>query len=319
MIGGRRDRDPLSDDLSALDDLQEEVRRPVRRPTTLIVPILITMIVMTGGVTIAWYSYTAGVKEGSEGAAPLLKPSGPMKVAPENPGGTQIPHKDISVYQSLNENSKERKVERILPPPEQPMTPPSAPPTAADSDAPDAVGGENSRVRSADTAPGRVPAVEPPASPPVAVMPPASTPSARSLIPPSSAPAAPKGPQVALSTPAEKKPQDAKPVEKEIRVAPVKPAPSPEPKVASIPTGAYKIQIGSVSSEEQAGRLWSIQSGKSGGLLSGLSMNVEKTVIKGKAYYRIQAGPLKDAANARKLCDDLKQRQIGCFVVYPKK
>jgi len=72
MIGARRERDPLSDDLAALDDLQEEVRRPIRRPTALIVPILITMIVMTGGVTIAWYSYNAGVKEGSEGAAPLL-------------------------------------------------------------------------------------------------------------------------------------------------------------------------------------------------------------------------------------------------------
>ena len=88
MIGRR---DPLRAELSALDELEQEVHRPVRRPTSLIVPILVTMIVMTGGVTIAWYSYHAGVKEGSEGAAPLLKPNGPMKVAPDNPGRRQYP------------------------------------------------------------------------------------------------------------------------------------------------------------------------------------------------------------------------------------
>jgi cell division septation protein DedD len=313
MIGSRRERDPLSDDLAALDDLQDEVRRPIRRPTALIVPILITMIVMTGGVTIAWYSYNAGVKEGSEGAAPLLKPSGPMKVAPDNPGGTQIPHKDITIYQSLNENSKESKVERILPPPEQPMTPPSAAPAPGTGQG--AAG--DSRVRSADTAPGATP----PSAPPVIAAP--ETPSARSLIPHSTPPAAsPKDQQLALNTPTAKK-QEAKPAEREVRAAPVKPAPAPaatpEPKVASLSPGAYKVQIGSVSSEEQASRLWKVQSGKSGGLLDKLAMNVEKTVIKGKAYYRIQAGPLRDADSARKLCDELKQRQIGCFVVYPKK
>ena len=319
MIGARRERDPLSDDLAALDDLQEEVRRPIRRPTALIVPILITMIVMTGGVTIAWYSYNAGVKEGSEGAAPLLKPTGPMKVAPDSPGGTQIPHKDITIYQSLNENSKESKVERILPPPEQPMTPPSAAPAPGTGGGTGDGASENSRVRSADVAPGATP----PSAPPVMGAP--ETPSARSLIPPSAPPAAsPKDQQLALNTPDAKKPAAAS-VEREVRAAPVKPAPTPaptpapEPKVASLPAGAYKVQIGSVSSEEQASRLWNVQSGKSGGLLDKLSMNVEKTVIKGKAYYRIQAGPLRDADAARKLCDDLKQRQIGCFVVYPKK
>jgi cell division septation protein DedD len=122
-----------------------------------------------------------------------------------------------------------------------------------------------------------------------------------------------------MKAPTEKTaPAPAKPAEKEVRTAPVKPAPTPEPKVASIPPGAYKVQIGSVSSEEQAGRLWKIQSGKSGGLLTKLSMNVEKKVINGKSYYRIQAGPLKDAASARKLCADLKSRGVGCFVVYPK-
>ena len=114
-------------------------------------------------------------------------------------------------------------------------------------------------------------------------------------------------------------PAPAEKAVKDVQPAPVKPAPAPEKKVAAIPRGAYKVQIGSVSSEDQAGRLWNIQSGKSGGLLTRLSMHVERTVIKGKAYYRIQAGPLDSADSARKLCSQLKQRQVGCFVVHPKK
>jgi len=306
MIGARRERDPLSDDLAALDDLQDEVSRPPRRPTSLIVPILITMIVMTGGVTIAWYSYNAGVKEGSEGAAPLLKPSGPMKVAPDNPGGTQIPHKKLTIYESLNENSKESKVERILPPPERPLTPPTAAPAQGKPPI------ENSRVRSADKVPGPVATEK--------TVP--ETPSARALVPPSAPPTAGNQPKVALNPPAAQpapKAPETKPAEKDVRAAPVKPAPAPEPKVASVPQGRYKVQIGSVSSEDQAGRLWNIQTGKSGGLLSQLTMHIEKKVIKGKAYYRIQAGPLEDAASARHLCAELKKRQVGCFVVHPKK
>jgi cell division protein FtsN len=311
MIGGRRERDPLSDDLAALDELQDEVSRPPRRPTTLIVPILITMIVMTGGVTIAWYSYNAGVKEGSEGAAPLLKPDGPMKVAPDSPGGTQIPHKKLTIYESLNENSKESKVERILPPPERPLTPPAASSAPAEGEKP----AENSRVRSADKVPG-------PAAPEKTVPNVMDRPSARTILPPSPPPTAENQPKVAANPPATQpapKAPAATPPEKEVGAAPVKPAPAPEPKVAAVPQGRYKVQIGSVSSEDQAGRLWNIQSGKSNGLLSQLTMHIEKKVIKGKAYYRIQAGPLKDAASARNLCAELKKRQVGCFVVHPKK
>jgi hypothetical protein len=306
MIGRR---DPLRDELSALDELDQEARRPVRRPTSLIIPILITMIVMTGGVTIAWYSYNAGVKEGSEGAAPLLKPSGPMKVAPDNPGGANIPHQEMTVYQSLNEQKEGAPVERILPPPERPLLPPAAAPAA----------GESSRVRSADTVPGLPPTAESPKAPDAA-----PAPGARSLIPPAAAPAPSKPPQLALNQPKaaepavkEVRPAPVKPVDKTVRAAPVKPA--AEEQVASIPTGAYRIQLGSVSSESQATKFWGAQRDKNGDLLGKLALSVEKTAISGKVYYRIQAGPLKDAASARTLCDQLKQRQIGCFIVNPKK
>jgi cell division septation protein DedD len=91
-----------------------------------------------------------------------------------------------------------------------------------------------------------------------------------------------------------------------------------EPQVAAIPTGAYRIQLGSVSTEGQASNFWNAQRDKNGDLLGKLALNVEKATISGKIYYRIQAGPLKDAASARTLCDQLKRRQIGCIIVNPK-
>ena len=32
-------------------------------------------------------------------------------------------------------------------------------------------------------------------------------------------------------------------------------------------------------------------------------------------YYRIQAGPVADAATAQRLCGELKQRHLGCLIV----
>ena len=116
----RRRNDPMAEELAALDELEVEVRRTPSRHTSLIVPILITLVVMTGAVTIAWYSYTAGIKEGSEEAAPLLKPSGPMKVAPASPGGLTIPHQEKTVFDAIDGKKSDRGVERLLPPPERP-------------------------------------------------------------------------------------------------------------------------------------------------------------------------------------------------------
>jgi septal ring-binding cell division protein DamX len=304
--------DPLRDDFTALDELEREVHRPVRRPASLIVPILITMIVMTGGVTIAWYSYNAGIKEGSESAAPLLKPSGPMKVAPENPGGTKIPHQEMTVYQSPGEKSETGQVERILPPPEQPLTPPAA------AEPSGAAGGESSRMRSADTV-GGAPAETGAPKTPDTILPPLGGAAPRTLVP-----LVPKDPQVALAAPkapsrdvraAEVKPVD-RPAERPAKAEPARKAETPQ--VAAIPSGAYRVQLGSVSSEGQATKFWSAQQDKNDDLLGKLALNVERATVGGKTYYRIQAGPLGDADSARSLCDQLKRRQVGCIIVNPK-
>lgn len=298
-----RGSDPLNDELTALDELEDEIRRPKKRSLSLIVPLLITMIVMTGGVTVAWYSYTAGIKEGSEGAAPLLKPKGPMKVAPANPGGLAIPHQDKTVFNSIDGRGKEQGVERLLPPPEKPMSIPVKPvpsPAVKPSEAP-----AGSRVRAADrTGDGRAVGKPVPLTPGGARSTPSNplkTPQPAVSAKPIPLPATPKA---AVTPPAKQKTARATPEAK-----PAKPAVSAGK--------AFRIQIGSVSSDVQGKKYWDSQSAKHRDLFGKLSLNLQKATIKGKVFYRIQGGPLSNRAAATGLCQKLKARKIGCIVVPP--
>lgn len=296
-----RRSDPLNDELTALDELEDEIRRPKKRSMSLIVPLLITMIVMTGGVTIAWYSYTAGIKEGSEGAAPLLKPKGPMKVAPENPGGLAIPHQDKTVFNAIDGRDKEKGVERLLPPPEKPMSipvKPVPPPAVAPSEP-----STGSRVRAADRAGNGAAAGKPVPLTPGGARP---TPSDPAKIPPPAASAnpAPATPKASVAPPAAEKTARA--------------TPEPKPAKPAVPAGkAFRIQIGSVSSDVQGKKYWDSQSVKHRDLFGNLSLSLQKATIKGKTFYRIQGGPLPDRAAASGLCQKLKARKIGCIVVPP--
>ncbi len=292
-----RRSDPLNDELTALDELEDEIRRPKKRSLSLIVPLLITMIVMTGGVTIAWYSYTAGIKEGSEGAAPLLKPKGPMKVAPENPGGLAIPHQDKTVFNAIDGRDKEKGVERLLPPPEKPMSIPvkPVPPPAVAPSEPSA----GSRVRAADRAAGQ----------PVPLTPGGARPAPSEPVKTPTPPAASAKPAPATQKPAVTPPAAQKTARATPEAKPAKPA--------AAAGKAFRIQIGSVSSDVQGKKFWDSQSAKHRDLFGKLSLNLQKATIKGKVFYRIQGGPLPDRAAAAGLCRKLKARKIGCIVVPP--
>ena len=306
-------KDPLADELAALDELEDEIRRPRPKRGSIVLPILTMMIVAAGGSTIAWYSYTAGLKEGSESAAPLLKPDGPMKVVPDKPGGRVIPHREKTAFNMIDGRQSDRRVERLLPPPELPRNPPVAP-VAPVAKAPAA--GSDSRVRAADSVPAEsiypreatgapvrlAPRYPGRAEPPVtALPPPAPPPPARKAMP-----------EIDL-TPTPR------------RTRPVARTPAPRPKtkrrpaVATRVTGAgYRIQIGALASDAQARRLWAQATGKHEDLLGNLSLNVEQATVKGKTYFRVQAGPLSDRASARTLCAKLKRRETGCIVVKPR-
>jgi hypothetical protein len=107
------------------DERLDEFVRPRRRlPATLLT--VVVMAVFAGGV---WFVYqqvprhTAGTGPGD--AVPLIRADDkPTKIKPDQPGGMAIPDQNASIY---NEKPGTPAVEKLLPPPEQPMARPVAP------------------------------------------------------------------------------------------------------------------------------------------------------------------------------------------------
>ncbi len=99
---------------------------------------LIVVATVGGFAGVVWYSYTVGVRAGGAHALPLVRADlRPIKVAPRNPGGIDVPHKDVMVYDRLDggaANGRARK-ERITPP-EEPMTVAAVEPAATEPPAP---------------------------------------------------------------------------------------------------------------------------------------------------------------------------------------
>jgi hypothetical protein len=113
----------LREELAALDQ-EIGTAPPSGRQMHKAIPVAIAFLALFsfGGMT--WYAYNQGILEGSEEAAPYLKPSGPLKIAPSSPGGVEVPNRDKFVYNRLENREEDQKVERLLPPPEQPKQPP---------------------------------------------------------------------------------------------------------------------------------------------------------------------------------------------------
>ena len=82
----------------------------------------IAMAALTAFAGMLWYAYNLGIKAGTESVAPLIRADGrPTKIRPEQPGGMEVPHQDKYVYDRLAQGETQTSVERLLPPPEDPL------------------------------------------------------------------------------------------------------------------------------------------------------------------------------------------------------
>jgi SPOR domain len=99
-------------------------------------------------------------------------------------------------------------------------------------------------------------------------------------------------------------------------VAPGAPAPS-KPSAGQMPAkaGGARLQLGSVRSEEAARQEWERIKRKNPDILGNLSAAPIRADLGDKGiYYRIQTAPVTDPAAAERLCNQLKQRDIGCII-----
>jgi hypothetical protein len=101
--------------------------------------------------------------------------------------------------------------------------------------------------------------------------------------------------------------------------------PPPPPPVKAAPakpantTPAFRVQIASLRTKAAAQGAWSRLKAAHPDLFAGLKPTVVRADLGGARgiYFRLQVGPLADAAAAGALCRNIKRRKLGCIVVRP--
>jgi len=178
-LGGYEEREDDSVGLMG-DDRLDEFAAPRRRwPTAVLTGIV--MAVFAGGL---WFFYHQGVRQpapGPGGEVPLIRADDkPMKMKPDQPGGMPVPDQNVSVY---DPKPGAAPVEKLLPPPEQPMPRPvpreataqPAPSTAPAQSAPAATAAPQQQAAAITAAP-KTPAKPAPVKEPAAAAPAKSVP-----------------------------------------------------------------------------------------------------------------------------------------------
>lgn len=268
----------------------------IRSPKRLITAGIALGAVAAFGVGI-WFAYDQGVKRGASGAPPLIRADqGPTKVAPENPGGMQVPNQDKQIYERLPGNTTANtagQTERLLPPQERPSATPTQPNVATSPAVSVPTRPAQSVPNQSTAVPNRTDAPSPAPIPP--------------------APAAPGQPQpVAPRTAAAPAPTPAPAA----APAATARAAAPAPTVTATPGGSARIQLASLKDQAAATATWNQLQKKFPDVLGGLQPSYERVEIADKGtFIRLQAGPLKDRAEAQSACNALAAKNQGCIVV----
>lgn len=274
----------VPDPSEALEFQRVKRTKPKRRGIWM----LLTAVLVGAGGGAGWYYYGDRIMAGDGDDIPVIHAAeGPVKVRPKTPGGMAIPDRNILVYDRMNGDSPEPRIERLLPSPEMPKTPPAPKPEP-----------------------------EPKPKPKLAEAPAATE-----------KPKLPVKPQKLEAGKVEQKLQPAVTVNEDVIPKPLQPlVTSPQKQETPAPSAktvisnlAYQIQIAAVRSQEQAENEWLRLKKKHGDLLSGYSLNVVRVDLgadKG-IFFRLRAGPIAGEDVAQALCQNLSKRKVGCLIVRP--
>lgn len=277
---------------------------------------VITVIVLLLVLGAAAYALWGPSRPTDPADIPTIKAEGEYKQKPSDPGGIDIPHQDVRVYDQLEgKNAPAPMVEHLLPPPEMPNEVP-LPPVAAAQSAPadltpprtqktDALLNAQAAKR-VDTTVEKAQA-SPVVTPPVLAETPKTPAVSASVkavdLPKAAAPAPVKVPEASkIDKPAVK--AETSSVEKVI-----------EKINAKTQTGNTVIQMASSSNEAQARALMEQLQKKYASQLGSVKLRVTRDDLGSKGvFYRIQSETLaKDEAG--RLCSSLKKLHAGCILV----
>ncbi|HYB10956.1 MAG TPA: SPOR domain-containing protein [Alphaproteobacteria bacterium] len=280
---------PVGTSRDPLRAIYEQKQKRPRRWRTLVGAA--SVFVLGVFALIVFYAYQEGKRAGTDISVPLIKgDQQPYKVKPDNPGGTDVPGQDKSIYSEVSPGvAGGNPPEQLLPPAESPLPKPAS--------------------SSASTGNSTAPA---PASGGTGA---AAAPVAGSTASTASPPAAVHIPQITAPVASGQSGQAASEEPGATASTASRPA-----QLASRPqSGGWKIQLGSMRSSEEAEREWGHLQGKAPDVLGGLQLQVQRADLgPGKGvYFRIQAGPVGDQQAAAATCAKLKAAQIDCLAVKP--
>lgn len=288
-----------SDEVRVFDGSEEDDDVEGSRLPLLIVLALLVLAMFAG---VVWLAYTQGVARG-RGETPILTAAnGPEKVAPQQPGGTNVPYQGFKIYEQpapADDAADEAlPVDAAQPAPVKPAPVASAPVASAP-------------VVSAPVVPAPVAAApKPTLSVTAAAKPAASTPAKPAAAPPKTVASLIQQNQ---ATP----PPAAKPAASLPATSPATGAPRALTPAAPAPaaSGSYVLQIGAFKSQAEADAAWRAYRGKHAALLTGYSPDVRQVELGEKGtWYRLRIAGFNDREVASALCDRLKADGGGCFL-----
>ncbi len=291
-------------------------RYGVRRPG-LALGTLAALVAVLGGVI--WYAYPRESAQRDMMNSPVIRADAtPYRTAPEEPGGMPVPHRESTIFNTLRGASAEpeKRVENLLPPPEQPVSreqafagvkPEEVPAPVAAAEEPvveekiAAAAPAPAASRFIDSTGAAIGTTAAPEEIPAEDM---ADPASRLV--PAPRPAREETPAAAAAAPA-----TAVTPEKLNQTAPAA-GDVPEKKASE---GGFFVQLGSVKSRDAAAGEWKKFQSQNGEL-SGMDFRVQEADLGDKGvFYRIQGGPLAEA-EAKTLCQAITARKPGgCLVV----
>lgn len=231
----------------------------------------------------SWQLYTRDV-----GEIPIIRAElGPMRVLPDDPGGTVVPHQGRDVNRLVEGAPQTIAGEVSLAPPRQDLIDPAAAPAdtpaaepVAEADAPaETIPADAEAAREADDAITAT-VFAPPTMPA-----PRSRPSER-------------------SAPAARATRTAPPAAKAAEAA-----------ASEIARGTPMIQLGAHTSESIAVLQWADVTERHADLLTGKRRVIETTENGGQTLYRLRVVGFADRAETREACAELRARSQDCIPV----
>ena len=254
--------------------------------------IILTVLVLMAFGAVVWVAYQQGMKQGDRGAPPIIAAEpGPIRVAPENPGGVTVPDQDKQIYERIAGTAGvEEPAEALAAPPETPQDLPELP-----KEQPVAVAAATPAADTVET-PGAAEAGE------------------QALVTPEAETAPPAAAQVEAEAAAKKQ---AAQITSEIEA--IDPgAADAAAKTASATAGAFVVQIGAFKSDVEAAEKWQSMKKKNGDLLGALKPDIKRVDLDSKGvWYRLRVGPFETRANAVAMCEVLRTRGGNCILTKP--